>query len=132
MMQFKAGRERERWLHRRLQVDIADLAALLAEEMAVVPHVRAKPGGAAIQHHLADEAALHQHAEAIVNRREGNLRHAFSRALKNLLGGGMIVTMRDCVEYLLPLPSQTQATRREALLKTLLYRGWHLRMNARP
>lgn len=46
----------------RGEVDVRDLAAFVAKEMAVIAHVRAEPGRAAVEGDLADQAALHQHA----------------------------------------------------------------------
>ena len=58
--------------------------------MAMFAHIRAKPGGAAIELHLPHEAALYQGIEAVINRGHGNVRRPAFDADKDLLGGGVI------------------------------------------
>ena len=61
MVQAKPAGQREWRLGAGAKIDITYLAAILTKKMAVIPHVRAEPGRAAIQDHLPDEAALDEH-----------------------------------------------------------------------
>jgi hypothetical protein len=103
----------------RRQLNIRHLTALLAEKMAVLPHVRAEPRRAPIQRHLPHQPALHQHAQAIINRRERNLRHPLLRPLKNLIRRRMIIAPRHHLKNLAPLPRRTKSPHLERMLKTL-------------
>lgn len=93
-------------------------ATNLAQKMAMFPHVGTEAGGAFLQGHLADEAALDQGAEGIVNRGKGNFGHSLLRTAEYFLGGGVVMAFSDHFENLLPLPGQTKSARREPALKT--------------
>ena len=52
------------------QIDVVDFASRLVVKMGVGAQVRAVAGGAALVVDLADESALHEGFEAVVNRGE--------------------------------------------------------------
>ena len=83
---------------------------MFAEKVAVLAHVWAKSCRAAIECNLAEQTAAHQHTEAIINGGEGNFGHAPLHPLKNLIGGGVIVTIGDYFENFLALPGETKAS----------------------
>jgi len=70
--------------------DVGDFAALLAEEMGVKFEIRAIAGGLAVVIYGADEAALGQGLEAIVNCGEGDAGEFFLDSHENVNGGGVI------------------------------------------
>jgi hypothetical protein len=70
--------------------DVGDFAALLAEEMGVKFEIRAIAGGLAVVIYGADEAALGQGLEAIVNCGEGDAGEFFLHSHENVNGRGVI------------------------------------------
>jgi hypothetical protein len=96
---------------------------VFAEEMAMLPHVWTKAGWAPIQRHLTKQAASHQHAETIVDRREGDLRHAPLHAIKDLVGCRMVVAIGHDLEDLAALPRKTKTRRLERVLQPFAKRG---------
>lgn len=85
--------------------------------MAVIPHVRTETRWAAIQRDLADQSALHQHAQAIVHRGERNLRDPLLGAFEYFVRGWMIVTCRNDVKDLLALLRGAKSARLEGMLE---------------
>ena len=116
----KANRQRDFRHHAQGgERDISNLAADIAEEMAMLVHVGTEAGGSAVESNLLDQPALHQEAEAIIDGGEGDFRHAFARAIKDFFGSGMVVALGDDLENLLALAGETKPARREFFLKTL-------------
>lgn len=77
--------------------------------MTVLGHIWAEARGAFFDRDLADQAALDQSAERIVNGGEGNLGKAPFSTGKDLLGGRMVVTFRHNAEYVISLPRVAQS-----------------------
>jgi hypothetical protein len=71
-------------------VDVEDALASLAVEMAMVVHVWTEARRAALQRHLAHDAALDEGIQAIIDGGHGNLRHRRLCAEKHFFGSGMI------------------------------------------
>jgi len=77
------------------QIDVVDLAGLLVVKMGVWAKVRAVAGGTALVVHLADEPALHEGFEAVINRGEGDGGHLCFDAGENFLGGWVITLLEE-------------------------------------
>jgi len=88
---------------------IKNFAALVTMIMGVVLHVRAEPGGAALQLYLPREAGLHEGIQAVVNRGVGNLGHGLLGADENLVGRGMIPLLDEDVIDAAALGRKTKA-----------------------
>lgn len=115
---FETGRERDLpQSGTGGEVNIRHFATFFAEKMAMLAHVRAKARGAAVQRDLADKAALHKNAETIVDRGEGNLRHALFGAVKNFIRRGVIVAGRHHFKDLFALAGGTESTRLEGVFE---------------
>ena len=97
--------------------------------MAMLPHIRAEPRRTPVQRHLPQQPAPHQHTQTIVDRRERNLRHPPLHPFKNLIGRRMIVTIRDDLKNLAPLPRKTKPGRLERMLQPLTKFGLFERGN---
>jgi len=80
----------------------------------MLAHVRAEPRGAAIELHLAHEAAFNQGVEAVIDRGHGNVRHAALGADEDLLGGGVVTLLQQHVIDVLALGREPEPTRRQA------------------
>ena len=87
--------------------------------MAVFPHVRAKSRWTPIQRHLAHQPALHQHTQAVVDRRKRNFRHPPFCPLKYFVRRRMVVAVRHHFENFLPLLRGTKSARLERTLEIL-------------
>ena len=119
MIHFETFRPRhDRGIRR--QRDIKNFAARIAKIMAMLLHVRAKPRRATFQLNLADEAALHERIEAIINRRVRNLRHRAFRADENLLRRRMVALLHDHVVNMLALRRETKAARAQPFSQVML------------
>lgn len=102
------------------QIDIRNFTTLIAEKVAMLPHVRAEPGRAPIERYLPHQAARHQHTQAIVNSSEGNLRHPLLRPVENFVCGRVIMAVRHHFKNFLALPRGTEAPSLERLLEILV------------
>ena len=99
------------------KLNISHFSAFLAEKVAMLAHVRAKPCRTAIQCNLPHQPALNQHAEAVVNSRKGDFRHPLLSALKNFVRRWVIVAPRHHVEHFLSLACRAKSARLERMLK---------------
>ena len=117
MFRLEAFRQRDAGLRLRRQVHVKHRVARIAIKMAVLAHVRAEPGGAAIQRHLSGEPALYQCIKAVVNRGHGNIRHGLFGPDEDLLGGRVIALLDEHVIDLLPLRCEMETARGEPLIQ---------------
>lgn len=72
------------------EIDVVDLAGLLAVEMGVLLEVRTEAGGLAFDMDLPNEAALHEDIETIIDSGQGDARHLATCPEKNLVSRGMV------------------------------------------
>ena len=86
----------------------------------MLPHVGAKAGWGAIERYLLYETALHQEAQAIVNRGERNFRHPLLRAMENFLSSWVILALSHNLENLLALAGKAEPACREFTFETIL------------
>ena len=93
------------------QIHVKDRVAAIAVKMPVLAHIGAEPGGAAVELHLAHEAAADERIEAVIDRGHGDVRHAPFGADEDLLGGGMVALLQQHVIDVLALWCKTQAAR---------------------
>lgn len=101
------------------EVDVKNTAAFIAVKMAVLLHVGAVAGGGAVEVDVADEAALDQGVEAIVNCGHGDVRHALFGAQEDVLHPGMIALLEEHVVHVLPLRRETEAAIGEPLIQAV-------------
>src|ERR1017187_3711895 len=106
-----ASRQRDPGLNR--QVNVKDTVAPIAIKVAVLPHIRAKPGRPPLQGHLPRHPTLHQGVQAIIDRRHRNLRHVPLRPYKHLLGRRMIPFLQEHSIDMLALRGKTKTAPRE-------------------
>jgi len=102
-------------------IDVQNLTTFLAVKMPVLAHVRAKTNGSAIQDHLPNQTAFHEHAEAVVNGREGDFGVRLLGSLEDEFGGWVVVALGNYVEHLLALTRHAQAAGGELLCKILVF-----------
>jgi len=114
MFGLEPVRQRDAGPRLRRQVHIKHRVARIAIKMAMFAHVRAEPGGAAVELHLAHQAALYQGIEAVVNRGHGNIRCPAFDADEDLLGGGVVALLQQHVIDVLALGREPEPTRRQA------------------
>ena len=107
----------------RRHFDIRHFPAGLTKKMTVLPHIRTKARRTAVQRDLPEQPASHQHAQAIVNRRERNFRHPPLHSLENFVRSRVIVAFRDDFEDLTALTRKTKTGRLERMLQPLAKRG---------
>lgn len=120
MFGLEPVRQRDAGPRLRRQIHIKHRVARIAIKMAMLAHVRAKPGGAAVELHLAHEAALYQGIEAVVNRGHGNVRRSAFDADENLLGGGVIALFHQYAVNVLALRRGAQAARTQPFGQVIL------------
>ena len=82
-------------------------------------HVRAKTHGAAVQVHLLGQPAFHQRVEAVVNRRHGDVRHAFLGAQEDLFSGRVVALLDQHVINMLALGRESKSARRQTLVDAM-------------
>ena len=111
MFGLEPVRQRDAGPRFRRQVHIKHRIARIAIKMAMLAHVRTEPGGAAVELHLAHEAAFYQGIEAVVNRGHGNVRRPAFNADEDLLGGRVIALFYQHAVNVLALRRGTQAAR---------------------
>jgi len=102
------------------QIDIENILAGITIKMAMFAHVRAKTGRAAFERNLANDTALHQRVQAIVNCGHGNIGHGPLGAHKNGLGRGMIPLGQQNLVHLLALRRKPKAAGRQALVQRMV------------
>ena len=122
MFRLEAFRQRDAGLRLRRQVYIKHRVARITVKMAVLAHVRAEPGGAAIQRHLPGKPALYQCIEAVVNRGHGNIRHGLFGPDENLLGRRVIALLQQHVVNVLALRRGPEPARGQALVQVPAHR----------
>jgi len=88
--------------------------------MAMLLHVRAEPRRSAFQLDLADEAALHERVEAVIDRCMGNFRHRLFCADENFLRRRMIALVHDHVINVLALRRETETAGAQPLGQVML------------
>src|SRR4051812_40143986 len=91
----------------------------------MLAHIGTKTHGRAIENHLANQAALDEDAQAVVNGGEGNDGIRFFGALENLFGGGMIMALGDDLEDLLALTRHFQTAGCQPLGQTFMCLQFH-------
>ena len=99
---------------------VKDGAAAVAVIVAMLFHVRAIPCRAALQLHRANHAAGHQRVQAVVNRRQGNLRQRPPGAPENLFRRRMIQLLRQHVEHGPALRREAQTPRVQPLAQPVM------------
>src|ERR1022692_1629901 len=106
-----ASRQREPGLCR--QINVKHTIASIAIKVAVLPHIRAKPGRTPLQGHLSRHPALHQGIQAIIDCRHRNLRHVPLRPYKHLFRRRVIAFAQQHSIDMLPLRGKTKTAPRE-------------------
>lgn len=101
------------------EVNVENPAAFIAVKVAVLLHVGTITRGGAVEIHVADEAALDQGVEAIVNRGHRDVRHALFGAQEDVLHPGMIALVEEHVVHVLPLRRETEAAIGEPLIQAV-------------
>jgi len=96
------------------KVNVKDGIASVAKEMAMIMHVWAKTSCAAVQLHLADEAAFDERIETIIDGCVGDFGHLFFCADKNLIGRRMIALVQQDIINALALRREPEAERAQA------------------
>ena len=102
------------------QIDIENILTGITIKMAMFAHVRAKTGRAAFERNLANDAALHQRVQAIIDCSHGNIGHGPLGAHKNGLGRGMIPLCEQNLVHLLALRRKTEATSGQPLVQRMV------------
>ena len=120
MLGLEPMRQRDAGPRLRRQVHIKHRVARIAIKMAMLAHVRAKPGGAAVELHLAHKAALYQGIEAVVNRGHGNVRGPAFDADEDLLGGRVVALFHQHAVNVLTLRGGAQAARAQPFGQAVL------------
>ena len=115
MFGLEPVRQRDAGPRLRRQVHIKHRVARIAIKMAMFAHVRAEPGGAAVELHLAHQAALYQGIEAVVNRGHGNIRCPAFDADEDLLGGGVVALLQQHAVNVLALRRKAETARAQPL-----------------
>lgn len=110
---FQLIQQRER------QVDVVDCAGGLVVKMGMRPKIRAVAGGAALVIYLADQLALNERFQTVVDRRERNGWHLGFDAGEDLFGGGMIALLEQRRIHKLTLRGSAQAAISELLRETV-------------
>src|SRR5689334_9532861 len=77
------------------EVNVKNPAAFIAIEMAMLLHVGAVAGGGAVEIDVADEAALDQGVEAIVDRGHRDFRHALFGPQEDVLDLWMVALLQQ-------------------------------------
>ena len=75
------------------QINVEGGAGGLIVEVGVWLEIRTVAGGLALEVYLADEIALHEGFEAVVNRGEGDGRQVGTNPGVNLVGGRVVATL---------------------------------------
>lgn len=105
------------------QGHVENLAAAIADEVAVLLEIRAISGGLALDIHLDGQTAIHEGFKAVIDRGEGNRGHARLRPEKNLRGRRVIPLFQQYVINLPPLGRKSMAAMADRFLVT----GFHHR-----
>jgi len=92
---FETAREDNTGFRLLRQIHIEHGIATVAVKMAVLAHIGAEPGGAAVELHLAHEAALDEGVEAIIDGGHGDVRHAALGADEDLLRRGVVAFLQQ-------------------------------------
>jgi len=95
------------------QINIEHPGAIVAIKVAMLLHVRAKTGGAAINIHLAGHAALDERIEAVIDRGHRDIGHFALGADEHFLGGGVIPFVDKHIVDVLALRGEPEAARGE-------------------
>jgi hypothetical protein len=85
--------------------------------MAVLPHIRAKPGRTPFQRHLPRQPALYQRVQAIIDRRHRNVRHVPLRPDKHLLRRRVIAFPQEHSIDMLSLRGKSKTSPREPFVQ---------------
>ena len=102
------------------QIDIKNSTAMVTVKMAMLLHIWAVTGRFAFQIDLADQTALHQRIQTVVNGRHRNIVHLLFRAQENFFGGGMIPLLEQNIVNMLPLGGETQAAGGQPFVQVML------------
>jgi len=94
--------------------------ARITVKMAMLAHVRAEPGGAAVNLHLARQPAFDQGIEAVIDRGHGNVRHPVFGTEEDLLRRRMIALLQQHVIDVLALRREPEPARGQALVQIAL------------
>src|SRR6185312_5018796 len=95
------------------QINIEHFGANVAIKVAMLAHVRAKTGRAAVHVHLPRHAGLHEGVEAVVDGGHGNIGHFALGADEHFLGGRMIALLHQHIVDVLALRGEPKAARGE-------------------
>lgn len=114
----KPARQRQPTVGR--QRNVIHTRALVAIKMAMFLHVRAKTGGAALDGHLAGQAAANQRIQAIINGGHRDFRHRTFGADKNFFGGRVIAFLQQHSIDMLALRRKTKTARCQPLGQTVV------------
>ena len=98
------------------EIDVVNLAGLLAVEMGVLLEVRTETGGLAFDMNLPHEATLHEGIETIIDSGQGDARHIKTCPEKNLVSRGVVTLVHEDVEDVLALPSVSHAITSDGVL----------------
>ena len=130
---FRPVTPRQRDAGLRRQINVKDTVAPVAIKVAVLSHIRAKPGRPPLQGHLPGQPALHQRIQAIIDRRHGNLRYLPLRPDKHLFCRWMIPFAQQHSIDVLPLRGKTKTAPREPFAQPAsafyVCRSVHLSLN---
>ena len=111
----------------RRKIHVIDPAAVVAIKMAMLLHVRAITRGRALEVHMADEPALDEGIEAIINRGHGDIRHPLFSADEYVFGRRMIPLLQQHIIDMLALRRKTKAARGQPLVKAVVNFGMVMR-----
>ena len=106
----------------RWEAHIENTLARVAIKMTMLLHVRTKPGGSALDGHLAGQTAFDQRVQAVIHRGHRDVGHFALSSNEHFLGGRVVAFIEQHAVDVLALRSKSKPTRRQLLAETLIVR----------